>query len=76
MSKPFFTNVAIGKRLKLSPVFPLLHTERASFQAFRAPSLKAEIDGEGIPVKESPQGGLLSPLLLNIVLNELCVVFV
>ena len=30
--------VAIGKRLKLSPAFPLLHTERASFQAFRVPS--------------------------------------
>jgi len=29
---------AIGKRLRLSPVFPLLHTERASFPAFRVPS--------------------------------------
>ncbi|WP_167527220.1 reverse transcriptase domain-containing protein [Paenibacillus cellulositrophicus] len=33
--------------------------------------LKAEIDGEGIPSKGVPQGGLLSPLLSNIVLNEL-----
>jgi RNA-directed DNA polymerase len=33
--------------------------------------LKAEVDGEGIPSKGSPQGGLLSPLLSNIVLNEL-----
>lgn len=33
--------------------------------------LKAEIDGEGVPTKGSPQGGLLSPLLSNIVLNEL-----
>lgn len=33
--------------------------------------LKAEIDGEGIPTKGSPQGGLLSPLLSNIALNEL-----
>lgn len=33
--------------------------------------LKAEIDGEGVPRKGSPQGGLLSPLLSNIVLNEL-----
>jgi hypothetical protein len=30
--------LAIGKHLMLSPAFPLLHTERASFQAFRVPS--------------------------------------
>lgn len=33
--------------------------------------LKAEIEGEGIPTKGVPQGGILSPLLANIVLNEL-----
>ena len=33
--------------------------------------LKAEIKGEGIPTKGTPQGGILSPLLANIVLNEL-----
>ena len=33
--------------------------------------LKAEIEGEGIPEKGTPQGGILSPLLANIVLNEL-----
>ncbi|KOP79017.1 reverse transcriptase [Lysinibacillus sp. FJAT-14745] len=33
--------------------------------------LKAEITGEGIPIKGTPQGGILSPLLANIVLNEL-----
>lgn len=33
--------------------------------------LKAEIEGEGIPNKGTPQGGILSPLLANIVLNEL-----
>jgi len=33
--------------------------------------LKAEIDGEGVPTKGVPQGGLLSPLLSNVVLNDL-----
>src|SRR5699024_4511740 len=33
--------------------------------------LKAEIDGEGTPSEGVPQGGLLSTLLANIVLNDL-----
>lgn len=33
--------------------------------------LKAEIDGEGIPTQGVLQGGLLSTLLSNVVLNDL-----
>ena len=33
--------------------------------------LKSRIDLEGVPEKGTSQGGILSPLLANVVLNEL-----
>lgn len=36
--------LAIGKRLMLSPAFPLLRTERDSFPSFRVPSSNSFID--------------------------------
>lgn len=33
--------------------------------------LKSKIEGQGIPTKGVPQGGIISPLLSNVVLNEL-----
>ncbi len=35
-----------------------------------AKMLKTEIDGEGVPTNGVPQGGLLAPILSNIVLND------
>ncbi len=66
--KGFFDNVNHSKLLK--QIWNLGIKDKALISIiFRL--LKAEIEGEGIPNKGTPQGGILSPLLSNIVLNEL-----
>ncbi|MCT8138471.1 group II intron reverse transcriptase/maturase [Anaerobacillus sp. CMMVII] len=66
--KGFFDNVSHSKLLK--QIWSLGIRDKALL-AVISKLLKAEIDGEGIPTKGTPQGGILSPLLSNIVLNEL-----
>ena len=66
--KGFFDNVNHGKLLK--QLWTLgIHDKRVI--SIISKMLKAEIKGEGIPEKGLPQGGVLSPLLSNVVLNEL-----
>lgn len=66
--KGFFDNVNHSKLLK--QIWSLGIRDR-SLIAIISKLLKAEIYGEGVPFKGTPQGGILSPLLSNIVLNEL-----
>ena len=66
--KGFFDNVNHGKLLK--QIWTLGIRDRRLI-CIISKMLKAEIDGEGVPEKGTPQGGLLSPLLSLIVLNEL-----
>ena len=66
--KGFFDNVNHGKLLK--QLWTLgIHDKRVI--SIISKMLKTEIKGEGIPEKGLPQGGILSPLLSNVVLNEL-----
>ncbi|MFD1851604.1 group II intron reverse transcriptase/maturase [Oceanobacillus bengalensis] len=67
-TKGFFDNVNHSKLLK--QIWSLGIKDK-TLLSILSKLLKAEIDGEGIPTKGTPQGGLLSPLLSNIVLNEL-----
>ena len=66
--KGFFDNVNHSKLLK--QIWSLGIKDKALISIISR-LLKAEIDGEGVPLKGTPQGGILSPLLSNIVLNEL-----
>jgi RNA-directed DNA polymerase len=66
--KGFFDNVKHSKLLKQ---MWSLGIRDKSLLSIISRLLKAEIEGEGIPTKGTPQGGILSPLLSNIVLNEL-----
>lgn len=66
--KGFFDNVNHGKLLK--QMWTLGIKDKALISIISR-MLKAEIEGIGIPDKGTPQGGILSPILSNIVLNEL-----
>ena len=66
--KGFFDNVNHAKLLK--QLWSLGIRDKRVISII-SKMLKAEIKGIGIPTKGTPQGGILSPLLSNVVLNEL-----
>lgn len=66
--KGFFDNVDHGKLLK--QLWTLGIWDKCLLRVL-SKMLKAPIQGEGVPMKGVPQGGILSPLLANVVLNEL-----
>lgn len=66
--KGFFDNVDHGKLLK--QIWTIGIRDKRLI-CIISKILKSEIEGEGIPTKGTPQGGLISPLLSLIVLNEL-----
>lgn len=66
--KGFFDNVDHAKLLK--QMWSIGIRDKALLSIISR-LLKAKIIGEGFPTKGTPQGGILSPLLSNIVLNEL-----
>jgi group II intron reverse transcriptase/maturase len=64
----FFDNVSHGKLLK--QMWALGIREKKLISIISA-MLKSEVAGIGFPLRGTPQGGIISPLLSNIVLNEL-----
>ena len=66
--KGFFDNVNHAKLLKQLWTLGIRDKEVVSIIS---KMLKAEIKDIGKPTKGTPQGGILSPLLANVVLNEL-----
>lgn len=66
--KGFFDNVDHSKLLK--QIYSLGIRDKRVISII-SKMLKCEVIGEGIQTKGTPQGGILSPLLSNIVLNEL-----
>ena len=66
--KGFFDNVNHGKLLKQMWTMGIRDKKLLSIISAM---LKAEVAGIGFPEKGTPQGGTISPLLSNIVLNEL-----
>lgn len=66
--KGFFDNVNHAKLLKQMWTMGICDKQLLSIIS---KMLKAPIEGIGTPTKGTPQGGILSPLLSNIVLNEL-----
>ncbi|MFE3982843.1 MULTISPECIES: group II intron reverse transcriptase/maturase [unclassified Priestia] len=66
--KGFFDNISHNKLIK--QMYSLGIHDRKLLSVIKS-MLKAPIAGEGIPTRGTPQGGILSPLLSNIVLNEL-----
>jgi len=64
----FFDNVSHSKLIK--QLWALGIRDKNLLSIIKK-SLASEIEGEGIPSKGTTQGGLISPLLANVVLNEL-----
>lgn len=65
--KGFFDNVNHAKLLKQMYALGICDKRVLSIISRM---LKCQVEGEGVQYKGTPQGGILSPLLANIVLNE------